>query len=165
MQNIRVALLLSSLLAAACSSGGRSASSDSRVTPEPGNPVAVGRYGIGCRTYQKPNIVGPPSYRANDVGRPGVPPLSQSQRRMLHSIQRYVHSRTLRFAFLDNSFSPFVIFDAEFGPCTGFAPGYWVMNSTSVNTYYEPGEAPGDVHAVPGEAAPTAGPWMLPNKT
>jgi hypothetical protein len=39
-----------------------------------------------------------------------------------------------------------------------FAPGYQVLNAEDL--FYEPGEAPGFVHAIPGEVAPTLGPWM-----
>ncbi|TAM77048.1 hypothetical protein EPN44_03910 [bacterium] len=66
----------------------------------------------------------------------------------------------MRFAFVHRS--EFIVFDATAGPCFDGAPGYRVLNASPPNAFYEPGEAPGFIHAVPGEVAPTAGPWMRP---
>ncbi len=120
--------------------------------------VAVGRYGIGCRTVSSPDTIGPPSFSVKDIGKPGVPTLSPQQISIVRGISRYVHSQTLRFAFIGDRF---IVFDATQGPCSEAAVGYRIMNDPeSNNLYYQPGEAPGDIHVGPGDAAPTQGPWM-----
>jgi hypothetical protein len=58
----------------------------------------------------------------------------------------------------------FIVFDATDGPCADSAPGYWVLNDPDSNSFYEPGESPGFVHPIPGEVAPTPGPWMRPDR-
>ncbi len=130
-------------------------SGPSRSAP---HTVAIGHFGIGCLTAAGPEI-GPASYLVADVGRRGAPSLNASERRMVKAIREYVSSRTLRIAFLPRVIH-FMVFDATQGPCMDIAPGYWVMNSRAGNLFYEPGEAPGFVHAVPAGAMPTAGPWM-----
>ena len=102
------------------------------------------------------------SYSADDIGKPGaLPDLTDSQTAIVRRIQKYVHGKTLRFAFLRTR-DPFVVFDATSGPCADFAPGYWVMNAPEPDTFFEPGEAPSFESMLPGEVAPTAGPWMRP---
>ena len=131
--------------------------------------VPVGRYGIGCRTVNAPNEIGPASYSVYDVGKTGVPSLNKKQLHIVNAIRHYLHSRTLRFAFI---YRRFIVFDATQGPCFEGAAGYWIMNDPSPNMYYQPGEAPGDIHAVPADdGKPTPGPWMssglqhLPRRT
>jgi len=93
-----------------------------------------------------------------DVGKTGVPKLTREQNKLLRAIRNDVRSITLRFAFIDDQF---IVFDATAGPCSEAAVGYWVMNDPSGgNLYYQPGEAPGDIHAGPGDVSPTQGPWM-----
>lgn len=118
--------------------------------------VRVGQHGIGCKTFDVPDQVGPPSYLVSDIGKGGVPRISAKQIRLAREIQHYVHSPTLRFAVLASP-DTFVIFDAKNGPCA--ALGYPVLNFANGNLYYEPGEAPGYVYAGPGDGAPTPGPW------
>lgn len=127
----------------------------------PSREVAVGQFGIACHTYEQPGTVGETSYSVDVIGKRGVPALTREQRDVVRRIERYIHSMALRFTFLDNG--NFLVYDATMGPCADFAPGYWVLNTEDPNTFYEPGEAPGFVHAVPGDAAPTAGPWMRPS--
>jgi hypothetical protein len=119
--------------------------------------VPVGRYGIGCRTVNAPNEVGPPSYSVKDTGKPGVPALTKKEAHDIRVIERYVHSPTLRFARI---FPRFIVFDANQGPCFEGAAGYWIMNDpVNDNLYYQPGEAPGDIHAVPGDGS-MPHPWL-----
>lgn len=124
--------------------------------------VAVGRYGIGCRTYQRPNTVGPTSYLVSDIGNPGVPVLSSRQTSMVKRIRKYIHSENLRFAFIEDYNPSFIVFDADGGPCLDVAPGYWILNDPKINMYYEPGEAPGFIHPMNGDLGTTPGPWMTP---
>jgi len=123
--------------------------------------VHVGQYGIGCKTYEKPTLVGPPSYSLSDIGRLGVPRLSREQVSLARQIQRYVRSRTLRFAIVGPIVArgAFLVFDAIEGPCFDGAPGYLLLNDSSGNSFYQPGEAPGYVHAGPGDVRATPGPW------
>jgi hypothetical protein len=118
--------------------------------------VQISPYGIGCRTYQAPNDVGPPSYSVADIGKPGVPTLSTEQLALIRRIRHYIASNTLRFAFVSQW--GFVVFDAVQGPCPDGAPGYEILNSNR-NLYYQPGEAPGFVHAGP-PTAPQPSPEM-----
>jgi hypothetical protein len=106
--------------------------------------VQISPYGIGCRTYQAPNDVGPPSYSVADIGKPEVPALTTEQIALVRRIQHSIASNTLRFAFVSQW--GFIVFDAVQGPCSAGAPGYEILNSNR-NLYYEPGEAPGFVHA------------------
>lgn len=160
-RTIKVTLALCCVFAIGCSPKAQQRSSP--MAPTPFRPVAVqvGKYGVGCRTFQAPLIVGPPSYLVRDVGKNGVPALDRRQVRVIRAIQRYVHSKTLRFAIFTHGIAPFVVFDAPDGPCS--EASYWVLNDRFGNLYYEPGEAPGFLHAEPSDAAPTPGPWMQKN--
>lgn len=71
--------------------------------------------GIGCTGG---GALGPISYSVYDLGKPGVPKLSVRDARMLHAIMRYVHPRTLRFAYLEGG-TMFGVMDMQSGPCTG----------------------------------------------
>jgi hypothetical protein len=98
--------------------------------------------------------VSPASYLVTDIGRKGVPTLHQDDLRMLHKIQRYIHSKVLRFISISGH--P-LFFNAVAGPCIGGAPGYPVLNGYC-NEYYMPsGEFTG-THSVPGCMTPR--PWM-----
>lgn len=122
----------------------------------PAHPeVRVGTYGTACLTFRDRTHPSNVSYRAKDVGKTGVPRLTEAQITLLRRIQNYVHSETLRFAFVRREF---LVFDATDGPCADFAPGYWIMNS--VDLYFEPGEAPGSLGPGPTEVEHTPGPWM-----
>lgn len=119
------------------------------------------RYGVGCLGNVPPGTTPrsdppPQSYPASAVGKPGFPALAPSERSMLRRIQRYVHSKTLRLAWVGNH--EFIVFDALDGPCEVSAPGYTVLNGTC-NEVYEPGENPYDTHGVPG-CFFTPPPWM-----
>lgn len=132
--------------------------SGSRAKPSETTPrvVRVGQYGVGCRAFQNPRSIGPPSYSIRDIGKPRVPRLTRPEISLIKLIQDHMHSTALRFALLPEQ--GLIIFDAANGPCADFAPGYQVLNRT--NLFYEPGEAPGFTHAVPGEVAPSAPPWL-----
>lgn len=118
--------------------------------------VSVG-YGVGCKSFAYPDVVGPPSFRVHDVGKHGVPKLGNRQVQLVRRIKAHVHSSTLRFVFLGRV-PELIIFDAYAGPCANFAPGYRVLNS-NFSEYYEPGQNAFGVHAgfIGG---PTPGPWM-----
>lgn len=132
----------------------------SHAPPHP--EVQVGKYGIACLTVQQRTTPGETSYNVEDIGKQGVPALTREQISMVRRIQRYIQSRTLRFTFVRMQ-PRFIVFDATDGPCADFAPGYGVLNDPWSDLFYEPGDAPGFVHAVPGEVAPTPGPWMRPD--
>jgi len=136
----------------------------SHASSQPKAEVRVGTYGVGCLTFQDGTHVSNVSYNVDDIGKPGTPALTRGETSVVERIQRYVHSKTLRFAFLETE-EPFVVFDATNGPCDDSAPGYWIMNDSSSGTFFEPGEAPSFVHPIPGEVAPTAGPWMRPRSS
>ncbi len=138
-----------------------SQTADDLSHPPPHPEVQVGKYGIACLTVQQRTTPGETSYDVENIGKQGVPALTREQISMVRPIQRYIQSRTLRFTFVHMQ-PHFVVFDATDGPCADFAPGYWVLNDPRPDSFYEPGEAPGFVHAVPGEDAPTPGPWMRP---
>jgi hypothetical protein len=127
--------------------------------------VPVGRYGIGCRTCEEPNVVGPPSYLVSDIGKPGVPTLTADQLTLVHRIRHYLHSKTLRFAFVNayNRGPRFIVFEGDDAPCSDAALGYPVLNSDT-NEFYEPGEAPSFVHPGPPLIGPTSTPypWTTP---
>ncbi len=103
-----------------------------------------------------PDSTGPASYQVSDISRPGVPGLTDADVLLIHRIEKYYPSNTLRFIILPRI--GLLVFDARFGMCADFAPGYPALNRA--NTFYEPGEDPYAVHAVPGDVAPTLGPWM-----
>jgi len=130
--------------------------------PRPYPEVKFGKYGIACLTVRQRTTPGETSYNVEDIGKQGVPALTPEQISMVRRIQRYIQSRTLRFTFVRMQ-PRFVVFDATDGPCAAFAPGYWVLNDPEPDSFYEPGEAPGFVHPIPGEVAPTPGPWMRPD--
>ena len=93
----------------------------------------------------------PVSYSVADIGQKAVPRLSRRQLSEIAAIERRVHSRTLRFAYVvdESSSDGFIVFDATQGPCADFALGYPVLNASSKNDYYEPGENPYATHAGP----------------
>jgi hypothetical protein len=127
----------------------------------PLGPVYVSLHGIGCRSYQHPDKVGPPSYAARDIKAKDVPRLTGDQLAVIRKIEKYVAPTYLRFAFLSlPGGRQFIVFNAVDGPCVDAAPGYWVMNATYPNSFYQPGQNPFAVHSIPGDIVPTPGPWM-----
>lgn len=130
--------------------------------------VPIGRYAVACETYSEPSRpVLPPSYRVDDIGKPGVVFLSPPEVTLARRIQHFVHSRTLRFTIIGPHVAPdsFVVFDATDGPCFDGAPGYRVLNDTSGRAYYQPGEDPGSIHGIPGDVTtPSPGPWCRPRR-
>lgn len=135
----------------------------------PCNPeVPVSVRGIGCKTLNEPNRpVLPPSYKVDDIGKPGVVFLPGPQAALARRIQHFVHSKTLRFTIIGplTQQDSFVVFDATHGPCFDGAPGYRVLNDRSGLTYYQPGEDPGTFNGIPGDVTtPSPGPWCRPKK-
>jgi hypothetical protein len=125
------------------------------------------RYGIGCMGNTPPgtlpNPEAPPqSYAVADIGKPGFPALSADEGATVKRIQRYVHSKVLRIAWVAGYRREFIVFNATDGPCEVWAVGYKVLNG-GCNEYYQPGENPYDTHAAP-DCLPQElhRPWMTP---
>jgi hypothetical protein len=74
---------------------------------------------------------------------------------MLDHIAAFVHSRTLRFAVIEDDY--FVVYDAVRGPCLAVG-GYHILNGA--NGLYEPGENPFTTHGTSADNPSTPGPWM-----
>jgi hypothetical protein len=134
----------------------------------PGPIIRVGR-GVRCITqqdgWQTPvpsTMIEPLTYAAADAGKPGVPPLTRSERHMLHRIEHYVHSSTLRFAWVEHATPPrhFIIYDADRGLCVLANAPYKVLNG-GCNEYYGSGEYPFDTKPAP-DCFGTRPPWMTP---
>ena len=112
------------------------------------------RYGIGCmgdvRPGSTPDQSPPPqSYSVADIGKAGFPKLAPDELAMVRRVERYVHSRTLRVAWVGSTTkNGFIVFDATDGPCEVWAAGYKVLNGVC-NEFYQPGENPYHTHAVP----------------
>ncbi len=124
---------------------------------------SLSKVGVQCSAWTPQGIAPDPadvqtSYQVSDVGKPGVPTLSDDERSLLREIGHYVRSKTLRIAFLDNErdHHRMIVFDAVRGSCMDEAPGYKVLNG-ACNEYYEPGETPRWTHATPYCDAPP--PW------
>ena len=124
------------------------------------------RYGIGClgdvSPGSTPNPSPPPqSYSVGDIGKPGFPRLAPDELAMVRRIQHYVHSRTLRVAWVRSTTkNGFIVFDATDGPCEVWAAGYKVLNGRC-NEFYQPGESPYNTNAVPDCFPRDAhSPWM-----
>jgi hypothetical protein len=90
--------------------------------------------------------MGPPSYLVRDMGKRGVPRVTPANARMVNAITKYVHSKTLRFAYIGREF---IVFDAAQGPCAPYAPGYSVLNG-AYNEMYSPTDDFTSTTAVPG---------------
>ncbi len=152
------AILACSVAASGCSAANREAAerSASRVNASVASQgwqdasIAHSGAGVQCVPYGKTEPQGPRSYLVSDLGNPGVPDLSRSELNTLRSIQRYVHSRLLRFAFVGQYGGEFIIFNAKLGPCLDAAGGYRVLNGAFCNSFYEPGEDPWGTKAEPG---------------
>ena len=87
--------------------------------------------GLACR-YE--GVIGPPSYRVSDLGRPGVPRLSSSERSLLQKIEKTVPSQRLRFAHLNDGF---IVFPADQGRlCDPDAPPFIDLSARACNAYY-----------------------------
>jgi hypothetical protein len=116
-------------------------------------------YGIGCwgnvPPGTQPNPIPPPlSYLAIDEGKADVPDLTPKESAMLHRIERYVHSPTLRFVRLNDD--ELVVFDAAAGPC---ADVHYAVLNDGCNTFYEPGETPYNTLAGTPGNWPCHHPW------
>jgi hypothetical protein len=123
-------------------------------------------YGIGCMgdvpPGTTPNPKPPPqSYSAADIGKRGFPMLTEDEAATVKRIERYIHSKTLRIAWVSGG-SEFIVFDATDGPCEVWALGYKVLNG-GCNEFYQPGENPYDTHPAP-DCFPRDmhRPWMTP---
>ena len=119
--------------------------------PAPGRPVRIAS-GVAC-SYQ--GRVGPPSYRVRDVGKKGVPTLRPADATMLENIIHYVHSSTLRFAYVGGEFA---VFDADDGPC--FAGQYAVLSTRDCNMLYVPSDGYNEIFEGPGGCVGTPRPWI-----
>lgn len=140
------------LLTVACAQ--HQADSSAKLPP-PGSAVATSEHGVGCTSFAFPKKIGPASYKVADIGQSDVAKLTDSQAAMLTRIQHYVHSNTLRFAFIENG--RFIVFDAKNGPCIAVG-GYPILNA--VNDVYEPGDNPFTTHGASATNPATPGPWM-----
>jgi hypothetical protein len=96
-----------------------------------------------CNVY---GTLGPPSYLVSDMGKPGAPVPDSSDVTTLHKMLRYVHSATLRYAFLGNEF---IVYDAVNGPYSMEVP-YAVLNERSCNAMYAPVDRPDALSASTG---------------
>ncbi len=122
------------------------------------------KYGIGCLGNVPPGTVAnsetpPQSYRVADIGKPGVPKLTEGQAALVGRVVRSVKSDTLRIAWVDDTAerSKFIIFDALDGPC-GTGRPYDVLNG-ACNEEYEPGENPYHTFPAP-DCFATKRPWL-----
>lgn len=120
------------------------------------------KYGTGCLgnlyggTTPRPDPA-PLSYLVNDIGKPGFPHLNADELRLIRSIQSYVHSDTLRLAWLAGT-RRLIVFDATDGPCS--VTGYEVLTGPC-NAFYAPGENPYATVGAPAEAFPSCKrPWV-----
>ncbi|MBV9270101.1 MAG: hypothetical protein JO165_03345 [Candidatus Eremiobacteraeota bacterium] len=126
------------------------------------------RYGIGCLGKvppgTTPNPQPPPqSYAVADIGKRGFPNLTHDEADTVARIRSYIHSNSLRIAWVDSTTKRgFIVFDATDGPCEVWALGYPVLNG-SCNEFYEPGENPYATRAGPGcFPSDLKRPWMTP---
>lgn len=128
------------------------ATSPAGATPSPsvtstGWIARQSRYALWCRALN--GTVGPPSYLARDVGKPGVPVLNAKQSAELRDIAGAAHSPTLRFAFLNSVVvvKAFIIYDGDGNPCNG-GPDFQVYNQ-DCRTGYDPEDVPYNTIALP----------------
>jgi hypothetical protein len=101
------------------------------------------------QTPEPMSMLAPLSYAASDAGAAGVPPLTPSERATLHRIEHYVHSSTLRFAWVlwgGSKDRHFIVYDADSG----------------CNEFYGSGERPFGTQAAP-DCFGTKPPWMTPS--
>jgi hypothetical protein len=160
------ALAAALLTCAGCGAAGRHADAESSATngaqPQKASvsarPVPAGR-GIRCQITPAVYGATPASYSASDAARRGVPSLTSSQMKTLHTIEWYVHSSTLRFAFADRES---VVYDADKGPCIVSAPGYFVLNG-ACNEYYMPSD-PNRTVPLSGGCFEPPRPWVPSDK-
>jgi hypothetical protein len=122
------------------------------------------QYGVACSAYHALDTPwntrpSPLSYAVSDLGKPGVPKFTARESAVLTRIQRYVHSETLRFAWV-YGWKPhdFIVYDATDGPCADFALGYEVLDGPC-DVFYEPGENPYQTHPGPPEGITCKRPW------
>jgi hypothetical protein len=118
--------------------------------------VPMGR-GIACDVWNpgEQKRTTPPSYLVADIGKAGVPRPAPNDLRTVRQIQHYVHVETLRFVYAAGEF---MVYDAVYEPCAGFAPGYFVLNG-GCNEYYMPASTSDFSIPVPGCLGPPR-PWM-----
>jgi hypothetical protein len=134
--------------------------SSEAVSPGITREVRVGKHGIACVGYDDKTRVGPPTYRVADIGLVGVPRLSADQVSLVRRIEKSEPTAALRFGFvtIEGRGTIFIVYRVEGPICSDAAPGYRVLNLD--DAFYEAGENPFVLHALPGDAAPTPGPWM-----
>ena len=125
-----VVLALYSLLAACARTSPNAFNSSTVTATQTSHEVMVGS-GIACRLSS--SAVGPTSYAAQDVGKPGLPKVSPKDLATLKRIIRTAGDPTLRFAYV---MGEFIVYDAFNGPCAGMVR-YRVING-ACNEFYEP---------------------------
>jgi hypothetical protein len=116
------------------------------------------------QTPEPMSMLAPLSYAASDAGAAGVPPLTPSERATLHRIEHYVHSSTLRFAWVlwgGSKDRHFIVYDADSGLCVLANVPYKVLNG-GCNEFYGSGERPFGTQAAP-DCFGTKPPWMTPS--
>jgi hypothetical protein len=116
--------------------------------------------GIQCTPYGESKPSGPLNYSTNDLGKKGVPKLTQSELAMIRRIKKYIHKSDLRFAFVNGvgRSATFIIYEADRGLCFDGAPGFLVLN-LSCQITYEPGERPEFTGLMP-DCRDAPRPWM-----
>lgn len=119
--------------------------------------------GRQCTPYGEKLPRGPINYSANDVGKPGVPPLDAQQTETLGRIRHFLKSQALRFVFLTGPSSTafkgatmtlFLVYDAKGGACWG-GP---VLNG-QCSELYEPDVDPGGMFPEPPGGKCFKHPW------
>ena len=130
-----------------------------------------GRRGVRCSGAFGPNVPHPHhdrpsvSYSFAEIGKPEVPALDAPTFALFHRIARYIHSKTLRFAYFSRppirGVTRFIVYDAINGPC--YTGAYQVLNVGGMhNVMYQPGEEPNSLAAYPVDGPTTPFPWLKP---
>lgn len=129
------------------------------ISPTPVSQIQVSRYGIGCISYEYPNIIGPTIYKVSDLGREGVPQLDRQEIKQINQIKKFIRSSKLSFVLLSltSTLNDFIIFDAVQGLCPSAGIRYQVLNQRP-NIIYQPGENPFRAIGSPG-GMNTPYPW------
>jgi hypothetical protein len=142
---------LISVAVIACSGNARAGNASNTAVPS----VQERSLGAGIACFIDGRQFGPVSFAVRDVGRPGVPRLLPNDYATLRQIEQYVHSRVLRFTYVETPKPEFIVYNAKLGPCTTIIPGYEILNK-SCNEAWAPTQGLG---AAPDCLNPRR-PWM-----